>query len=95
MPSAHEYIEELKRRRIELQSRILAHRTQLSDPSDYLLADSEDEDSDRQAPARLAQIQQLAKQAVGSEELPTADVVFALAAQGRLTSAGPGMVQGD
>ena len=75
-------------RRTELKACILSHRIQSSDPSTDLLDDSEDEVEGVQVPARLAHIQQLAMEAAGAKGLPSADEVFALAAQGKLTTEG-------
>ncbi|KAI9034394.1 hypothetical protein DFJ74DRAFT_17571 [Hyaloraphidium curvatum] len=95
LQKSHEYIESLKKTRREVQGRILEFREALGEEDETpLFDDSEDEEVDergrpKQTPARLAQIQQLAKQALRGDTLPTADLVFQLAAEGRLSSTTP------
>lgn len=94
-PTAYEYIEELKQSRQQIQARVMNFRSALGEQEDLsLMDDSEDEEVDefgkpKQAPARLVQIQHLAKQALREDTLPSADVVFQLAAEGRLQSGTP------
>jgi hypothetical protein len=59
-----------------------------------MMEDSEDDELDedgnpRQAPARLVQIQHMAQQVLNDSSLPSADLVFQLAAEGRLSSTTP------